>query len=344
MHIAWIVSAQQLHMTPGWSGSSVASYRYRVVIPARGLSERGHRVSSIAVSEGGAGFGTAVEQMRGADVAVFGKLGDLRLHGRLLRAARGLGIGTVVDVCDDHFSDASDGEQHRAIVTEGDAVSVSSKFLAARVAETTSRPSTVIADPYEGSRGEPKWAPGATIVATWFGHPSNLVGLAKCFEQIRASGMPMHLIVVTKGVREVIDWCRWASVEGAPRLSLEFREWSLQATDRALRQCDVALLPTLTDNRYYLSKGPNRLVESLWAGRFVVAHRLPAYEDFGAWAWVNDDVAAGLAWAVGHPREIPGRIAAAQDYIAANFSPQSITRAWEMLLTQVNDQRAARGA
>lgn len=342
MRIAWIVSAQPLQMTPGGFSSSFASYRYRAIIPAKGLKKRGHQVFSIAVSPAAGGLEHAMQQLQGADVAVFGKMVDLPLQIRLVKAARESGVGTVVDICDDHFSDGPAGDTYRAVAASGDAISVSSRFLAARIAQATGQQSTVIKDPFEGVRGEPKWMPGTRIVATWFGHPMNMTGLAKSFDKIEASGIPMRLVVVTRGDREVIEWCRRASARAAANIDLEFREWSLKATARALQECDLVLLPIHAENRFFLSKGPNRVVESLWAGRFVVAHRLPAYEDFGEWAWVGDDIAAGLDWTIKHSPEIVGRITRAQDYIADRYSPESVATAWDDLLTQINMRRTSR--
>jgi hypothetical protein len=69
---------------------------------------------------------------------------------------------------------------------------------------------------------------------------------------------------------------------------------------------------------------------------------LPAYEEFGRWAWLGEDIAAGLDWAVKNSSGIVGRIAQAQEYIAAHFSPQRVAEAWEAVLTEVQAQRASR--
>jgi hypothetical protein len=342
MRIAWIVSAQYLETTSAGLYSSIASYRYRMILPAKELKKRGHEVFAIGASTAAGGFEYAVQQLRDADVAVFGKMADLPLQVRLVEAAREAGIGTVVDVCDDIFADDPIGDPFRAVVAGGDAVSVSSRFLAARVAEATGQQATVIVDPFEGARGAPRWMPGARIQAVWFGQARNLIGLDRSLDRIVASGLPMRLVVVTSGEPEVLDWHRRTRAAVAPVIELEFLEWSLEATARALADGDVVLLPVDRTQRFFLSKGANRVVESFRAGRFVLAHPLPAYEEFGRWAWLGEDIAVGLDWAVKNSSGIVGRIAQAQEYIAAKFSPQRVADAWEAVLTEVQARRASR--
>jgi glycosyltransferase involved in cell wall biosynthesis len=342
MRIAWIVSAQHLETTSAGLYSSIASYRYRMIIPAKELKRRGHRVIAVGASPAAGGYEYAAQQLRDADVVVFGKMAEWDLQARLVDAARKAGIGVVVDVCDDYFTDDPAGASYRSVVESGEAVTVSSSVLAARVAETTGRHATVIVDPYEGAPGAPKWAPGARIEAAWFGHQSNLVGLDRSLDSLAASGIPMRLVVVTRAMPEVLDWHRRTRAEVAPAIELDFLEWSLEATARALADCNVVLLPVDRAQSFFLSKGANRVVESFRAGRFVLAHPLPAYEEFGRWAWLGEDIAAGLDWAVKNSSGIVGRIAQAQAYIAAKFSPQRVAEAWDAVLTEVQARRASR--
>ncbi len=342
MRIAWVVSAQFLQSTPGGLYSRLASYRYRMIIPAVELKKRGHQVIAIGVSSAAGGYEYAVQQLQHTDVVVFGKMWDLALQARLLDAARKINLGAVVDVCDDYFAGNPAGQFYASVVASGDAISVASRFLAARVAAVTGRSATVIVDPCDGALGAPKWAPGARLEAVWFGHETNLIGLAKALGGIAASGIALRLVLVTAGVPEVLEWYRKSSAALPASIRLEFREWSLEATAQALGECDIVVLPIDLERKFSLSTGPNRLVVALWAGRFGAAHPLPAYEEFGEWGWVGGDIAAGLDWAIKHPSEIAGRIAHAQDYIGARYTAQSVAEAWDKLLTDVQALRTSR--
>jgi glycosyltransferase involved in cell wall biosynthesis len=340
MRIAWIADPNLLEFTADDMGSRLASYRYRMLIPRGVLQQLGHGVKVIALGAGPFGLGQAVEDMQGADVAIFGKTSHWELNERLLAAARISNVATVADFCDDYFGhNHRMGEHFRVMALQSDAISVSTPFLAKRVTEVTSRDATVIADPYEGPKGAPKWAPGRQLQVLWFGHYLNFPGLQKSLDAILSAGMPMRVVVMTMNKPDVVEWCA-ANSSPAQGCAVEFREWSLAATWQALRDCDVTVLPIDRTQPMNLSKGPNRVVESLWAGRFAVANPVPAYEEFGAWAWVGNEISAGLRWAVENPADVVERIKRAQKDILHRFSPQAIARSWEKLLKSARHGRS----
>jgi hypothetical protein len=337
VHVAWVVNDAVIERVTDRVFSLLASYRYRVFIPAVELSRTGWRATVIAVTPGPASIERVRQSLRGVDVVVFSKLFNATpIQPLLMQVAREAGARVVVDVSDD-FVDKAYAEQYRDSVKAADAVSTASAFLAGRIAEMTGKQATVILDPYEGERGEPRWAPRPRLEALWFGNVTNLSGLELSLLQLLESGNPMHLVVVTRLGRSVLEWGRLRKATLAPDIDLDLREWSLDATVDALRQCDLVLLPINREARYYSSKGPNRMVESLWAGRFVVAQPLPAYEEFRQWAWIGEDLAEGLAWAKAHPAEVVERIAAAQAHIARRYAPPVVAGAWSALLRQLGE-------
>src|SRR5256886_17475527 len=58
-----------------------------------------------------------------------------------------------------------------------------------------------------------------------------------------------------------------------------------------------------------------RLSAALHAGRFPVCHPSPYYGALGEFAWVGDDLAEGIRWALTHPEEVLARLGRAQDYV-----------------------------
>lgn len=332
MRIAWIADPNLLEFTADDVGSRLASYRYRMLIPRGVLQQLGHGVKVIALGTDPFGLDQAVEYMQGADVAIFGKTSHWDLNERLLASARHSNVATVADFCDDYFGhNHRMGEHFRVMALQSDAISVSTPLLAKRVTEVTSRDATVIADPYEGPRGAAKWAPGRQLQVLWFGHYLNFPGLQKSLDAIVAGDIPMRLVVMTMKLPDVLQWCAENSAP-ARDCALEFREWSLQGLWQALRDCDVALIPVEPAQKFNLAKGHNRVVEPLWAGRFVVASPVPAYAEFSNWAWIGDDLAAGLRWAMEHPAQVAERINQAQKHILARFSPPTIAKSWEKML------------
>jgi hypothetical protein len=91
-----------------------------------------------------------------------------------------------------------------------------------------------------------------------------------------------------------------------------------------------------------LVKSPNRVVEPLRAGRFVVAYPLPSYAELGDYVWLGEDISAGVAWALTNHEEVRRRLEAGQAYVARRFDPRAIGRVWEAVLLQsVESERQA---
>jgi hypothetical protein len=344
MRVGWILNEKWLEETRTGLYSSMASYRHRAIIPSIELMRLGCEASVLGLVSGAESYDRGRRHLKGLDIVVFGKMFDATDQLQpLLRAAREAGVRTVVDICDDFFQNDRYGEVYRDVLAAADAVSTSSSFLATRIAEATGRRAMVIVDPYEGTRGTPRWQPRERLEAAWFGNVVNITGLDLALGGLLASRIPMHLVVMTQLSQGVLDWVRVRRPELAPAIDLDVRQWSLEATGRALQECDAVLLPIHRAASYYLSKGPDRMVEALWAGRFVTAEPLPAYEEFRDWAWIGENIAEGLAWAQANPATVTVRIAAAQAHIAERYSPSTVASAWGAYLTQLRDGRLPPG-
>jgi len=346
MRIAWVTSAGDLVETEQGLTSSLASCRYRVIIPARELKSRKHDVYVIGIlsNEGSEDF--ARRELVAADVAVFGKnhinLAEVR---RLLDHLQQSGITTIVDICDDHFAvDADHSAHYREIVANADEVIASCPYLAGLIEEATRRKAHVVVDPYEGPAGQPKRLPESSrLNALWFGHESNLPSLERELVNLAtaAKGFELEVNVLTGRIPDIEAQCAAFSAKYGNSLTVRFTEWSIERTWRALCACDLVLIPVDRRRRGYLAKGANRLIESLWAGRFVVANPIPSYEEFQRWAWIGEDIVAGISWAVAHPAEVLQRIATAQAYIRERFSPGTIASDWENVLRMACERRRA---
>jgi glycosyltransferase involved in cell wall biosynthesis len=130
----------------------------------------------------------------------------------------------------------------------------------------------------------------------------------------------------------------------ASRPGLEFilTEWSLAATWRALERCDFVLLPHEWRNPWVHGKSHNRLVAAIAAGRLALASPIPSYLELKDYAWVEDDLAGGIAWAVLNPEEARERVARGQAHVERNFSPAAIAEKWAQALGRSVSNRSPR--
>ena len=335
MRIRWIVSASNVALDAPGLQSDVASYRYRAAIPLRALAARGHTCDWYALRVGEP-IGAKHPALDDADVLVIAKNHTERDEViALLEHARARGVATLVDTCDDYFSGSHPLTPHyRALVARADLVTTSSFRLAGVIEDATDAEAHMVRDPYEGPAGVPRWSPDRAVKAVWFGTPFNVPALLD--ESIalpeRIEGYSVDVDVLTRESDGLETAFEHLNARNAGKLTLRFREWSLERNFRALHDCDLALIPVRSDDRFSLAKGPNRLVETLRAGRYAIAGALPAYEEFSPYASVGEDAAAAIAWAMHHRDEVLQRIAAGQEYIERNYSPQAIAAEWEAAL------------
>jgi hypothetical protein len=320
MRIVWL-SFAPLRKTDTGLTSDVASVRYRITLPAQAIG--GSKVTYVGP---GANRRTLLERFDGAEAAVFGKLFDPSLLQPALELAAALrqrGVKVIADYCDDHFLHPVLGPAYRAIANAADAVVASTPGLAAVLKGQTPMPVSVVADPVEGERGEPRAGIAPPPRLLWFGHPLNLDTLPFGLYQLAERRINFALTVLT------------APGAGAEDLGHRFRAWSTAALFEELRECDAVIIPSNPDDPRKAVKSPNRFTEALWAGRFVIAHPLPAYEPLGAFGWVGADLGDGLAWLLENFDESVERIRAGQDSIAREFSADAVARAWQSAIAAV---------
>ena len=314
MRVVW-VSFAPLRKTPAGFTSDLASVRYRITLPAAAVA--GSRVTQLVP---GTNRRTLLERFAGADVVVFGKLFDpalAELTLEIIAALRGRGVKVIVDYSDDNFAHPAVGPAYRALANAADLLVASTNGLAEVLRAEAAVPVQVVTDPVEGKRGEPRSATRRPVQLLWFGHPLNLDTLELGLPQIT---LPFELTLIS------------APGSGAEAMGHRFRAWSAQAVFEELRECDAVIIPSDAHNPRKIVKSPNRFTESLWAGRFVIAHPLPSYEQLAAYGWVGEDLGDGLAWLVENPEAATARVQAGQRVVEEHFSPQAIGRAWQVAI------------
>lgn len=345
--------------------SNVASVRYRLLIPACALGKLGHRINLLQISPEdriedivprALADAVIVSKLISPDAEIFEPLALLTR--KIVQTAKAAGCKAIADISDDHFSHPMAGGYFRALVNEVDCNIASTPKMAEIVRRHTQRPVFVIGDPYEGIRGLIEFKPPKAmangllarvfhnIVAgrkpqhlrlLWFGHGSNVGSIIDLLPDIGSlttlCAVEIHLVTSPHPV--IAQLCAEFNENYAPACTLRFSEWSTDATWQALRDCDMVVIPIQKTDPSKLVKSPNRVVEAIWAGRFVVANPIPAYQAFGDFTWLGNDIVDGIRWALEHPGEVKRRIAAGQEYVEKTCSPEVIARQWDTVLNTV---------
>lgn len=237
---------------------------------------------------------------RGVEV---GPEGDLEVHAKHFGKRAIPDKPFVFDVCDDHFGGEFAG-YYREMCRRAVSVACSSDGLRQIIEKQSGAKATVIHEPYEYPAQPPK-QPDWPLKILWYGHAANLKILQTGLEDIPEECVDKVRIV-----------CNQKLFSGTA--NIETYVWNQSELPDHLRWCDVVFLPQ--DREW---KSPNRLVEAVRAGRFVIASNIPAYRGFGMWL---GDFTEGFRWLKEH--NVRPQIVSAQNRVRDEFSPQKIGQQW----------------
>lgn len=199
----------------------------------------------------------------------------------------------VVDFCDDHF----DWPFYKEIADLADVVTCPTDEMARR----TGKPAKVIPDPYE----YPELAPhvrGDSLL--WFGHAVNAKSLYRILEPLWG-----YKLRIVSNIPNSVPW-------------------SPQTMLREFPKADIVVMPSTAPY-----KSPNRTLEAIRQGCFVVAEPHPSLKDFPG-IWIGN-IKEGVDWAIANPYIANERVREAQDYIRDRYSPQTVGEAWKGVLRAV---------
>ncbi len=343
LRVAWLSTAA-LDKTARGLTSERASMRYRVLIPSAALQALGCE-SSVLYAAPAANRRAILSRLEGVDAVVVAKV--FIDQDRLDQEAPGLlqlvaeigarGIKLLADFSDNTFLNPRRGPVDRSLANIVDQVVASTPGLAQVLREETHVPVVSVTDPVEGPRGEPRVAvdAGSPLKLLWFGPWSNIHTLQIAWEQLTplAADRPLSWLILSRpGERHEEAVARMDAEWRKTGSACRFQPWSVAAVFEALRECDAVVIPSDPLDPEKSIKSPNRFCESVWAGRFVVAHPLPSYQLLAAGGWVGDDLAEGLRWMLAEPDAALARIRAGQSAVAASHSPEAVGQAWKRVI------------
>lgn len=353
LRIVWVVHDDRpgLHTDPeAFCQHRSAGRRLRVGIPARWLKAAGASQWFLSPPSP---EGLAKALALHPHIAVISGLFPNVAEGRdpasyfdCVDAFHQAGTRIVVDFGENHFQDFR-ADEFRRMLLASDGLVINTSGLADIIEEETGRNSLVINDPVDGARGEPAFAPprqagwilrltgvrSRPVRLLWFGaQERNFHYLRQQVPALQrlANDLPIALSVVTGPIDSMdAEMAAWNSI--TPHFQARYSLWSMQTLARELEVSEMVIIPSDPAGR--MAASANRMVESFWAGRFVVAHGVASYWRFHELAWIGE-IAEGVRWAVNNPAAVRARIAAAQEVIAAEYTPEAVGPQWGNALLQ----------
>ncbi len=328
-NIVWI-TAGTLDTSQGYVNSNFASTRYRVLIPAANLGVHGWK-SQIVNEDDLVNHGWDKLNLNSGDTVIVSKSLNPALI-KALQQAKAKGCRVIVDFCDNHFErPAKIGQHQNNLLRLADVVTTCSPQLKQIIESKSKATVKHITDSFEGQKKTATFSVATPANLLWFGNQINFDTLYPLLDALRiySKKTPINLNIVTL----IPDGESVAKTLSQEKLTVQYTPWSQQNLTTAMQNCDMVVIPTLKNENKSV-KSPNRIIEPLWAGKYVVAGNLPAYEPFAPFAGIGDDLIAGIEWAMNHPQEVLDRIKAGQAYIAANHTPKFIGEQWHEVLTE----------
>jgi len=207
------------------------------------------------------------------------------------KTAKRSGRRVIVDFCDDHFGRFP---FYSEMALLADQVTVPTEEMGLR----TRTLFQVIPDPYEFEELLPH-CDGDRLL--WFGHAVNFRGLQRILPELQC-----YPLTIISNVVGTVPW------------SLE------RMRDEFIRN-DIVILPATEPY-----KSPNRAIEAIRQGCFVVAEPHPSLTGFPG-IWIGN-IKKGIEWARQNPQLANDRTATAQDFVRKRFSPRILADAWKRVI------------
>jgi SAM-dependent methyltransferase len=318
----------------GEISSSVASSRYRILLPGQILTRLGFDVEIRVLTDNHLRDPVRAAESVQADIAVVAKLIEPRASA-FVAALKRRGIRIVVDFCDDHFAHPMLGPLYRALAASADQIVCNTEQMVDRVRGIANREAVAVFDPVEGRKGQVKFLPCfPALKCVWYGFPTNLPYLFKRMSQWMARGCPypLRVEVITEHSNETAAEIASFNLTNGDRCILLLRQWSSEAVWHAIEAADIVLLPSEVGDATR-PKSANRLMEAIYGGRLALATMLPSYLEFQDYCETDQDPKS-LALAVKDPFRFCQKVEAGQEYIETRYLPLHAALSWSNVLRQ----------
>lgn len=271
---------------------ALASHRMRVQIPADNLNS--YTTFKTKISE---------RADAGSDINIFHK--HFRLGETLTDAVMISDISkTVFDICDDYF-DKEQGDYYMAMCDTAHVITCNTPNMQNRIYDVTGRLAQICSDPITF----PYHAPSEhtkTPDILWYGHASNIFSVVPYVAKID------NLTVISNILLQ------------NPKVKSKF--WKPGLVEKTIDLYEVVIIPRIsTPEAKY--KSPNRAIDALHAGRFVIAESEEVYGELVDFIFLGS-IEEGIDFYKRNPQEVEVMIKNGQQYALDNYNHKKVCEQW----------------
>jgi len=338
MNVYWFCPPYIYKNSDGALDSDVASLRYRMLIPQQYIAGKGHKL--VIFMDAGAipaELQESIQHNRNDAIVIISKPLNTSAT-KDFEFLLSSNVPCVVDICDNHFT-SDKHDLYTELCQLADRITVPSNTMAETVKQYSGKSSTIIFDSVEGHRVNVSFKPKSRLRLLWFGHPSNLQQLLSVLDSLNAfsASHPLAITVVTKDVYDFREIIEKKCVDAYKHIIFGFIDWTRSAQEVALANADIVIIPSF-DSDSTKAKSANRVVQSLWAGKPVVAYPLPSYMEFQSYITLDKDLVRGIKNTINETGSMKKKVRNGQMYINQNFSSATIGQKWLSLLEEVHNE------
>lgn len=233
-------------------------------------------------------------------------------------------IKFIFDICDDQFKDPVYVNLFSYACSNCDLIAVPTQKMKELVEYYTNKKTFIVTDPYERGRRQPSFSPSDVLKIFFFGCVDNF------------STVPWQDIVnglASINLKFKIDAIiNYQSMYDVNESFFQTHEWSFDKQTKLLDECDLVFLPFKNNSKNIATKSPNRIVESINRGKFVVTNwGVDSYNDFKDFIFLDeyDKLVDGILWSINNKEEVILKITDGQKYIDDNYSVDSVSETWK---------------
>ena len=249
--------------------------------------------------------------------------------------------GTIILDYTDHLLPlkTAAAEFYKSIIKEVDFVVCSSETLKRNISSYTDAGVMVIPDPIEVKFQLPKHSENKIPNVLWFGHSSNLSYLVNFLNSRLDYGRKFNLVVISNLRDWIKDFKSKLDSRKMENITIQYMPWTLNVLESIAPSIDFTILPAGVDDSRKNGASSNRLMTSLSLGLRTLADDLDSYKPFTKYYTKLTDEMFTNALTSPSTNHF-NTILEAQKLIAANFTKDTIGKAWSRIINEkLNDAK-----
>lgn len=295
-----------------------ASHRLRAYLPCQQLNLLGHRSEIVKDNS----------NVTKDDVVVFSKDSDIELMIKCKEKGAKVGF----DICDNKFDD----KDYLTWCLLVDFITVNTTTMQQIVKLKTNKESFIYVDCVQRDFLLPTTTVNSPLKLLWYGGSSSMkyVGWKKLITELNAANINFTFDVCSSKLNRFKEKMerraeKGDSTECVDISRMNFYEWTWDMQGVLMQNTNIIMIPLLEDTEYSnkrtMTKSPNRIIDGIAQGKWVVSSKLPGYNEFDYFTWLDDPV-EGVEFYLEKPTYVIERIKAGQEWVRDHYSPTVVAK------------------